>query len=63
MLRMSATFARILNIEEGNEVSVSSVLNPPYLSSLTVTPWNIEDWDIVVRFFKIIIDSGVTKLL
>ncbi|XP_043284431.1 peroxisome biogenesis factor 1 isoform X2 [Venturia canescens] len=46
-LRISATFARSLNIKEGNEVIVSSISNPPFLSSITVTPWNIEDWAIV----------------
>ena len=47
-LGISATFARSLGITEGDTVTLSCVPDPPYLSAISVTPRNAEDWEIVV---------------
>ncbi|XP_011299144.1 peroxisome biogenesis factor 1 [Fopius arisanus] len=46
-LCISATFGKYLNIKEGAEVNVSYIPDPPALTTITVRPFNSEDWQIV----------------
>ncbi|XP_015522385.2 peroxisome biogenesis factor 1 isoform X1 [Neodiprion lecontei] len=46
-LRLSATFARALGIQEGDNVLASSEAHPSAVSNVTVMPKSSEDWEIV----------------
>jgi len=48
-LCIGATFARNLNIQEGDEVLVSSVKSVPSLSSVKIVPRTPSDRELLVR--------------
>lgn len=49
-LCIGATFARSLNIQEGDEVFVSSVKSVPSLSSVKIAPRTASDRELLVRY-------------
>lgn len=51
-LCIGRTFARSLNIEEGDEVIVSFVKNVPILIKINVAPLTANDREILVGFKK-----------
>lgn len=51
-LCIGTTFARSLNIEEGDEVIVSFVKNVPILIKINVAPLTVNDREILVGFRK-----------
>lgn len=46
---IGATFARSLNIKEGDSVLISTLSELPCLSSVAVSPCTSQDWEILVK--------------